>query len=151
MREERSRQSREWGPQDGSAPQWMDYRYAQYSLVCHRGALVVALFAFLIRGPRQSEWPRAQGIVQDTRIVADHGVATKWGGQLTWKAEYKVAYFVGTREYAVWADSGVQGESEAAVRLAVPQSRRRFCQVQYNPQRPEVSVPDCRSQPSETQ
>jgi hypothetical protein len=106
-------------------------------------AIVAALFAFLHRGPQEVKWPLAQGIIQDTRIVADHASETKWGGQLTWKAEYRVAYSVASREYAVWADSGIRGESEGGVRLALPQSGPS-CRVQYNPQRPEVSVADCR-------
>ena len=31
--------------------------------------------------------------------MADHVLQTKWGGELTWKAEYRVAYLVGNREY----------------------------------------------------
>jgi hypothetical protein len=113
------------------------------ALVAIAWALVVALFAFLQRGPREVKWPLAQGIIQDTRIVADHALETKWGSQLTWKAEYKVAYSVASREYAVWADSGIRGESEAGVRLVLPQSHPS-CRVQYDPQRPAVSVADCR-------
>jgi len=84
-----------------------------------------------------------QGTIQDTRIVADHAFETKWGGQLTWKAEYMVAYSVAGLKYAVWADSGIRGESEATVRLVLPQSHPS-CQVQYNPQKPVVSVAGCR-------
>jgi hypothetical protein len=105
--------------------------------------LVAALFAFLHRAPRKANWPLAQGNIQDTRIVADHALQTKWGGQLTWKAEYSVAYSVAGREYAVWADSGIRGDSEADVRLALPQSRPS-CRVQYDPQRPEASAAFCR-------
>ena len=102
--------------------------------------LVAALFVLLYRGSsRNAAWPLAKGIVEDTRIVPDHALETKWGGEVTWKAEYKVAYFVGSHEFAVWTHSGIRGESEAAVRLALPQSRPS-CQVQYNPQRPEISV-----------
>lgn len=113
---------------------------ALYAIAC---ALVVGVFALLLRGPGEAKWLLAQGIVQDTRIVADHAVETKWGGQLTWKAEYRVAYSVASREFTVWADSGIRGESEADVRLALRQSRPS-CRVQYNPQRPEVSVANCR-------
>jgi hypothetical protein len=103
------------------------------------GALVVFLFALLHRGPEAVEWPLVQGDIQDTRIVADHAIQTKWGGELTWKAEYKIAYFVASREYAAWTDSGIRGESEAGVRLALPKSLPS-CRVQYNPKRPEESV-----------
>jgi hypothetical protein len=105
--------------------------------------LVAALFAFLHRAPRRANWPLAQGNIQDTRIVADHALQTKWGGQLTWKAEYSVAYSVAGREYAVWADSGIRGNSEADVRLALPQLRPS-CRVQYAPQTREASVAFCR-------
>jgi hypothetical protein len=106
-------------------------------------ALVVALFALLHRLPQAAKWPLVQGNIQDTRILADHAIETKWGGELTWKAEYRVVYFAASREYAVWADSGIRGESEAAIRLALPQSHPA-CRVQYNPSRPEDSIADCR-------
>jgi Protein of unknown function (DUF3592) len=105
--------------------------------------LMAALLAFLQRGSRSAEWPRVHGTIQDTRIVADHALQTYWGGQVTWRAEYKVAYAVATREYSVWADSGIRGQSEADVRLALPQARPA-CRVRYNPGKPEVSVADCR-------
>ena len=105
--------------------------------------LMAALLAFLQRRQRSAEWPRVHGTIQDTRIVADHALQTYWGGQVTWRAEYKVAYSIATREYSVWADSGVRGQSEADVRLALPRTRPA-CRVRYNPQKPEVSVADCR-------
>ena len=105
--------------------------------------LVASLFAFLHRAPRKANWPLVQGNIEDTRIVADHALQAKWGGQLTWKAEYSVAYSVAGREYAVWADSGIRGDCEADVRLALTQSRPS-CRVQYDPQRPEASVAFCR-------
>jgi hypothetical protein len=125
-----------------SRAKWtMDVRSTvQVAVVC---ALVVSLFALLRRGPDAMKWPLVQGNIQDTRIIAEHAVETKWGGELTWKAEYRVAYFVASREYAVWTDSGIRGESEAGVRLAFPQSRP-LCRVQYNPKRPDESVADCR-------
>jgi hypothetical protein len=105
--------------------------------------LVIVLFAFLHRGRRDVKWPLVQGTIQDTRIVSDHALQTGWGGQVTWKAEYKVAYAVASREYSVWADSGIRGASEADVRLDLPRSRPS-CRVQYNPETPEVSVANCR-------
>src|SRR6267378_4027198 len=65
-------------------------------------ALIVALFALLHRGPEATKWPLVQGNIQDTRILADHAAETKWGGQLTWKAEYRVVYFAASREHALW-------------------------------------------------
>jgi len=113
----------------------------QFAVAC---ALVVALLALLRRDQGETaEWPVVQGNIQDRRIVADHAVETKWGGELTWKAEYRVGYFVARREYAVWADSGIRGESEAGVRLALPQSHPS-CRVNYNPKRPGESVAICR-------
>jgi hypothetical protein len=113
---------------------------AQFAAAC---AVVAALFALVHRGPQAMKWPLVQGTIQDTRIVPSHALQTKWGGQLTWKAEYRVAYSVASREYAVWTDSGIRGESEAGVRLVLPQSRPS-CWVQYNPERLEVSVAYCR-------
>ena len=105
--------------------------------------LVAALLALLRRGPTHLKWSQVPGTIEDTRVVADHALQTKWGGQLTWKAEYKVGYSIAGREYAIWADSGIRGEDEAGVRLLLPKSRPS-CRVQYNPQSPMVSVADCR-------
>jgi hypothetical protein len=125
-----------------SRAKWtMDVRSTvQLALV---GALVVFLFALLHQGPEAVKWALVQGDIQDTRIVADHAIQTKWGGELTWKAEYRVVYFAASREYALWADSGIRGESEAGVRLALPKSPPS-CRVRYNPKRPEQSVAHCR-------
>ena len=112
----------------------------QFAAIC---TLIAALFAFWRRGSREAEWPLVHGTIQDTRITADHALQTYWGGQVTWRADYKVAYAVATREYSVWADSSIRGQSEADVRLALPQARLA-CRVRYNPQKPEVSVADCR-------
>ena len=105
--------------------------------------LVIGLFAFFLRGPREAKVPVAHAIIQNTRIVADHAAETKWGGQLTWRAEYRLAYSVAGHEFTLWADSGIRGESEAEVQLALAQARQT-CSVQYNPQRPEVAVAKCR-------
>jgi len=105
--------------------------------------LVVALFAFLHRGSGEMKWSPVPGTIQDTRIIADQGLQTKWGGELTWKAEYRVDYSVRSRNYAVWADSGIRGESETGIRWALPQSRP-LCRVWYNPTKPEESIADCR-------
>jgi hypothetical protein len=113
---------------------------AQFAAAC---ALIVVLFALLQRGPREANWPLVQGTIQDTRIVADHAVQTNLGGQVTWKAEYKVNYAVASREHAVWADSGIRGDSETYVRLGL-QRVRPTCRVKYNPQKPEASIADCR-------
>jgi len=97
-------------------------------------AVLTALFAFLHRAV--PTWTPAAGAIQGTRIVPDHALETKSGGQVTWRAEYKVSYSVASREYALWTDSGIRGESEDQVRLALPKSRSS-CQVKYNPDRPE--------------
>jgi len=113
------------------------------ALVAALWLLAALLLAVLYRRPQGMSLAFAPGNIRDTRIVADHALQTKWGGQLTWKAEYKVAYSIAGREYAVWTDSGIQGADEADVRLALPQSRP-LCRVQYDPQRPEVSIASCR-------
>jgi hypothetical protein len=105
--------------------------------------LVVALSAFLHQGSGEMKWSLVPGTILDTRIIPEHGLETKWGGELTWKAEYKVDYSVAGRNYAVWADSGIRGESEPGIRLALPQSRPP-CRVRYNPRKPEQSIADCR-------
>lgn len=112
-----------------------------FAIAC---VLVVALVALLHRGTGEPvRWPQVQGVIHDTRIVPDHALETKWGGQVTWKAEYRVAYFVAAREYAVWADSGIRDESEAGVRLRLLQARPS-CSVRYNPKSPQESIADCR-------
>ena len=112
-------------------------------LVAIAWILVALLFAFFAKAPREEGWPLIQGTVQDTRIVPNHAVETKWGGQVTWKAEYLVSYHVGNRGYTVWADSGIRSESEDGVRFLLPQHAPK-CRVQYKPQRPEVATANCR-------
>jgi hypothetical protein len=87
-------------------------------------------------------WQVAQGSVREERIAPDHAIETKWGGQLAWKAEYRVGYSVAGREYSVWADSGVRGDSEADVQLRL--RKVSSCHVLYQPQQPEISVASCR-------
>jgi len=105
--------------------------------------LAAALIALPHRSPKPRQWSQLQGTIEDTRIIADHALQTKWGGQLAWKAEYKVGYSIAGREYLVWADSGIRGEDEDGVRLLLPKLRPS-CRVQYNPQSPMMSVADCR-------
>jgi hypothetical protein len=106
-------------------------------------ALVIGLFAFILRGPREAKGSVAHGTIQNARILVDHATETKWGNPLTWKAEYRLAYSVAGREFTMWADSGIRGESEADVQFALAQAHQT-CSVQYNPQRPEVAVAKCR-------
>ena len=108
-------------------------------------AIAVALVAFAVlhRKPPEERWLDVQGTVQDTRIVADHALQTKSGGQITWKAEYRVLYSVGGHDYTVWADSGTRDESEDGVRLALQRSPAS-CPVQYRPRSPGVAIADCR-------
>jgi len=119
------------------------------SLNVHATAILVIVFAlitvltFLLRRTRDTQWSRTEGLVEEIRIVADHVLQTKWGGDLTWKAEYRVAYFVRNREYGVWADSGLRGDSEASVQVALLHLHPS-CQVQYDSQKPQVSIVDCR-------
>lgn len=106
-------------------------------------ALAVTLFAFLHRRSQVVEWPVVEGVVQETRIVVDHSLQTKWGSELTWKAEYRVEYLVASRKHDIWVDSGIRGESQDVVRLALPHSRLD-CDVWYNPENPAVSRGVCR-------
>jgi hypothetical protein len=63
-------------------------------------AVVTALFAFLHRAvPQHQAWTPAPGAIQGTEIVPDHALETKSGGQVTWRAEYKISYSVASREY----------------------------------------------------
>ena len=114
--------------------------WAQFAVAC---ALVALVFTLSRLGPQPPKSLLAQGTIQDVRIVPDKAVETNWGGQLTWKAEYRVVYSVAGREYALWSDSGIRRESEDAVRLALPRPRSS-CQVRYNPNRPQESVANCR-------
>jgi hypothetical protein len=106
-----------------------------FVIVC---AFAVTVFAFLHRRSQDVEWPVVEGVVQETRIVVDHSLETKWGSELTWKAEYKVEYLVASRKHDIWLDSGIRGESQDGVRLALPQLPLN-CSVQYNPDNPAVS------------
>jgi hypothetical protein len=107
-------------------------------------AFVVAVAIFLWRSVvHEAYWPRVQGTVQGTRLFADPGIQTNWDGPITWKAEYRVVYSVASREYAVWADSGIRRDNKALVQLSIP-NPLPLCSVHYNPKKPEVSVADCR-------
>jgi hypothetical protein len=113
---------------------------ALFIIVC---AFAVALFAFMRRRSQDVEWPEVEGVVQETRIVVDHGLETKWGSELTWKAEYRGEYLVASRKHDTWVDSGIRGESQDGVRLALPHSRLN-CSVRYDPENPAASRVDCR-------
>ena len=54
-----------------------------------------------------------------------------------------VAYSVADREYTVWTDSGIRGETDDDVRTILS-SDRPSCRVQYDPGKPETSVADCK-------
>ena len=105
-------------------------------------ACVVAVFALLHRRSQDVGWPLVKGVVKETRIVVDHSLQTKWGSELTWKAEYRVEYFVASRKYDIWVDSGIRGESQDGVQLALPSSHPD-CRVQYNPENPAGSRGNC--------
>jgi hypothetical protein len=105
--------------------------------------LAVALSLLLRSAIHEASWPRVQGSVEETRVVANSGIQTNWGGQLTWKVEYRVVYTVAAREYAVWADSGIRDDSKAVAQLKIP-APLPSCWVRYNPKQPEGSVADCR-------
>jgi|SRR5271155_1934427 len=113
---------------------------ALFIMVC---AFAVALLAFLHRRSQNAEWPVVEGAIQETRIVVDHSLQTKWGSELTWKAEYRVEYLAASRKYDVWVDSGIRAESQDGVRLALPQSKLN-CSVRYDPENPVASRGDCR-------
>ncbi len=108
-------------------------------------AFVLCIFFLAIhdRHPNEANWRVVEGTTQGMRVVADHVVETKWGSQLTWRADYKVVYSVANREYNVWADSGIRAATEPEVRMLVPQAPLP-CRVQYDPERPNVSKADCR-------
>lgn len=103
---------------------------------------IVGLYVYLNRLPSEPQWQFAKGTVQGTRIVTDRAVETKWGSEVIYKAEYRVAYSVDGKEYTAWVDAGVSGESEAIVRLNLPQ-QRRFCRVEYNPIDPKTASAKC--------
>jgi hypothetical protein len=104
--------------------------------------LVVALSLLLRSVIHEGNWLRVRGGVQETRIVPVPGVQTNWGGQITWKAEYRVVYSVAGRDYAVWADSGIREDSRDFAELSIPNPLPP-CWVRYNPRRPGASVASC--------
>jgi hypothetical protein len=105
-------------------------------------AVVVSLLVILYWSKKQTDWMVAQGTIEDTRIVPDHARETKWGSQLIWRAEYRVVYLVEGREFGVWADSGIRGESKSDVQMRLPQSRLT-CDVRYDPKEPESASAHC--------
>jgi hypothetical protein len=104
---------------------------------------IIALFALLSVDLKGRNRQFVSGTIEDTRIVADHVSETKWGSQLIWKAEYKVAYTVASHEYSVWTDSGIRSDSEEGVHPLLP-SGYASCRVQYDAGRPEAATADCR-------
>lgn len=106
-------------------------------------ALLLGLFAFVLRQQREEKPILTDGIVVGTRIVPDHAIETKQGGRLSWRAEYRVTYSAAGRDFTVWADSGLRGDTENDVRISLPQSRRS-CQVRYDPAKSESAMADCR-------
>jgi hypothetical protein len=84
----------------------------------------------------------AQGAIRDTRVVPYSALQTKAGSQLNWVAEYQVVYSVGGREYSVWADSDIRGESKAEVQLRLPQFLPS-CRVWYSLKDPKSAVARC--------
>ena len=87
--------------------------------------------------------PVVQGRVEQVRVVADHSSQTRWGSQLIWKTEYKVAYSVAGKDYMVWTDSGMRADTEADIRLALP-AKPPACQVWYHPGQPSDSFARCK-------
>jgi hypothetical protein len=104
--------------------------------------VMVGLVVYLNRPYREPQWQYAKGTVLGTRIVVNDAVENKWGSEVMYKAEYRVAYNVDGREYTTWADAGVRGESEAIVRLNLP-PQRRSCRVKYNPVDPTTASAKC--------
>jgi hypothetical protein len=113
------------------------------TMVAITWVVVILFLASFYQRTKQTGWLPTQGTIQDTRIVADHALQTKWGGEITWKAEYRVAYSVANREYTVWADSGIRGESEAEVQPLSSKSHPS-CRVDYQKNKPDASVASCR-------
>lgn len=108
---------------------------------------VAAVFGlFLLQRARSNEknhWVTAEGIVRGTQVVPDHALETKWGSEVSWKAQYRVLYIANGREFTVWVDSGIQRGSKAEVELAIPKSYPT-CSVDYKPSSPEASFAKCR-------
>jgi Protein of unknown function (DUF3592) len=103
---------------------------------------IIGVLLALQHSPRMSA-PVVQGRVEQVRVVADHSSQTKWGSQLIWKAEYKVAYSVAGKDYTVWADSGMRADTEVDLRMALP-AAYPACQVWYDPNRPNDSLARCK-------
>ena len=104
--------------------------------------LAVSLLVLVHWSENGAEWATAQGTIQDTRVVPYSALETKWGSQLTWIAEYRVVYSAGGREYSVWADSGIRGESKPDVQLRLSQPPPT-CRVRYNLKEPGSADAHC--------
>ena len=104
--------------------------------------LLAGIFVLLLRDSRGERWQSSPGVIQGTRVIPDHAEEWKRGNQLTWRAEYKVAYSALDREYDIWTDSGIRGENEADVQMALP-AELPSCRVRYDPRKPEESVAHC--------
>jgi hypothetical protein len=112
-------------------------------------ALCAALIFFVARhGEHEAKWPQVPGTIQETRVVVEYWVPAtlKVLPRPVWRADYRVTYNLGGREYASWTYSGIRNETkefaESRVREAL-NSPGFSCRVKYNPARPEVSVAVC--------
>lgn len=102
---------------------------------------VAVLFVLYYRGQAKGQWRAVEGSILEQRIAPAHAIETKAGSQMIWEAEYRVGYSVDGRQYSVWSDSGVKGNSEADVRLRM--EKVSSCRVLYKPAQPETSVATC--------
>jgi hypothetical protein len=104
--------------------------------------VAVALAFISCRSSDETQYVVTSGTVADVRVVPDHVVERGAGTEVVWRAEYRVVYFVGDREYSVWDDSGLRGESKAVVQSAVPQSLPS-CRVKYESGKPQNALAAC--------
>ena len=121
----------------------MDHRSASDSLGCNNIRRSCLRSGFVATSKASGELANGPRKRSETKIVADHGLETKWGGQLTWRAQYKVEYTVANKEYFVWSDSGIRGESEDEVHLGLSKLSP-VCRVRYRGESPEAATAECR-------
>ena len=127
-----------------SVTQWWTLRNRSIIRIAIAAVALSLTFYGILRWMYPStRWASVKGSLADTRIVSEHWSESKGSPPLLWRAEYKVAYSVAGHEYTVWSDSGIRGEDEDEIRLALSGRHASSCRVQYDVDKPDRSVAEC--------
>ena len=102
--------------------------------------LLSVLFLWLgIRSDRASDerdWLTTSSDIIDSRVMQDQ-LESVSGVRITYSGEYKLRYSVAGRQYEIWHDAGLTGDSRDEVVLKLANSRPyEHYTIHYNPKHP---------------